>query len=274
MDGDGVWYTNKIDDLVMHKDTDGTTLHSIALNEPRAICGTSDNGCWAIDNADEKAYRYNSSGSLVKTVSLNRTATYMTTDMADGFWYINGHYVYHVTSGGTENVSVNLSQPTKVKGGYNGCIVWSSDNDWVKYIDNNGNVIRTFSDPGGQGITTCPALFSFRHADFVEFQAIGDTFPVSYDPVWGTGGSLAWKEVRKDGYFLPKVKYHQVEITLRNNDGVSSPSLNKLIIPPAIKVQDIQSESSKNIYIKTVVPDGASIQNYETRLKAWWGRNA
>jgi hypothetical protein len=106
------------------------------------------------------------------------------------------------------------------------------------------------------------------------FKNTTNIIPVNYDPVWAPGGSLEWKEVKKDGYFLPKVKYHQIEVTLRNNDGVSTPTLNKLIISPAVKVQDIQPQTSKNIYIKTVVPDGASIQDYETKLKAWWGVNA
>jgi len=272
MDGDGVWYTNKIDDMLIHKDYEGTTLNTIVLNEPRAICGTLDNGCWVIDNADEKAYRYSSVGALTKTVNIERTSTRMCTDMADGFWYISGNYVYHVTSNGVEDVSVNIDQTTRIKGGYNGCIVWSSSNDWVKYIDNNGNITRTFTDPSGVGKTGIPALFSFRHEDFVEFKDDDNLIPTSYDPVWGTGGSLNWKEVRKDGYFLPKTQYHQAEITLRC-EGVTTPSLDKLIISPAVKIQDIAKQSSKNVYVKTYIPDGADITDYETRLKIWWGVN-
>jgi len=274
MDGDGVWYTDKENEMVFHKDYEGTTLTTIVLNEPRAICSTLDNGCWVVDNTDKKAYRYNSSGALIKTVNIGRTATYMTSDMDNGFWYIKGNYVYHVTSGGIEDISVNLPQPSKVRGGHDGCIVWSSDNDWAKYIDKDSKVVtRTFTDPGSQGITTCPAIFSFEYDDFKTFKDTTNIIPAAYDPVWGTGGSLSWQEVRKDGYFLPKVGYHQVEATLRNNDGTSSPTLNKLIISPAIRVQDIQSQSSKNIYIKTVIPDGANITDHETRLKAWWGVN-
>ena len=272
IDGGGVWYTNQLDNMLIHKDYEGITLNTITLKEPRSICGALDNGCWVIDNSDEKAYRYNFNGTLIKTVNLERPATRMCTDMADGFWYTSGNYVYHVTSNGIENVSVNVSQPAKIKGGYNGCIVWSSANDWVKYIDNNGNITRTFTDPSGVGNTGYPALFSFRHEDFVEFQNTANFIPVSYDPVWGIGGSLGWKEVRKDGYFLPKMLYHQAEITLRC-EGITSPSLNKLIISPAVKIQDISKQSSKNIYVKTIIPDGASITDYETKLKAWWGVN-
>ena len=273
MDGDGVWYTNKIDNMVIHLETDGTVLQTMSLSEPRAICGTLDNGCWVIDNVDEKAYRYNSSGALIKTVDIERTATRMCTDMVDGFWYINSNHVYHVTSGGVEDIDVEVIQPTKIRGGYNGCIVWSENQDYVKYIDNNGNIVRTFTDPSGVNNTKFPALLSFRYEDSVEFKDTTNLIPISYDPVWGTGGSLEWKEVRKDGYFLPKTKYHQAEITLRTTEA-SSPYLNKLIVSPAIKVQDIQPQSSKNMYIKTIIPDGADITDYETKLKTWWGVNA
>jgi hypothetical protein len=273
MDGDGIWYTNKIDNYLFHKNYEGTTLNTIVLNEPRAICGTLDNGCWVIDNTDKKAYRYNFIGARIKTVNLERTATRMCTDMVDGFWYISGNYIYHVNNNGVEDISVGISQPTKIKGGYNGCIVWSSANDWVKYIDNNGNITRTFTDPSAAGKTGIPALFSFRHEDFKTFRDTMNIIPVSYDPVWGTGGSLEWKEVKKDGYFLPKTQYHQSEITLRC-EGVTGPTLNKLVISPAIKIQDISKQSSKNVYVKTIIPDGALIEDYETKLKAWWGVNA
>jgi len=270
MDGDGVWYTNKIDNMLIHKNFEGSTLNTIALNEPKAICGTLDNGCWVVDNTDEKAYRYNFGGTLIKTANIGRTATRMCTDMVDGFWYISANYVYHVNSNGVEDVSVNIPQPTKVSGGYNGAAVYSQDNDFVKYIDNSGNIVRTFIDPSGTGNTGYPALFSFRYDNFVEFQNTDNLIPVSYDPVWN--GSLEWKQVKKDGYFLPKTQYHQAEITLRC-EGSTSPILNKLIIPAAIKVEDIQPQTSKNVYVKTVVPDGASIQSYETKIRAWWGCN-
>ena len=93
--------------------------------------------------------------------------------------------------------------------------------------------------------------------------------PAPYDPVWGsTSGNLEWKEVKKDGYYLPKHKYHQVEVTLRDNA-----TLEKIIMAPAIRTQDIQSKSYKNIYLKADVPGDALIDAYEARLKTWWGVN-
>ena len=39
---------------------------------------------------------------------------------------------------------------------------------------------------------------------------------------------------------------------------------------PAIKVEDIPPKDYKNIYIKTDIPHGVDITDYETKLKAWW----
>ena len=270
MDGDGVWYTNKSDDIVIHRDGDGTLLGSIIpLPEPRAICGTLDNGCWVIDNTNEKAYRYNSVSGLVKTVTLDRTATRMCTDMTDGFWYISGNHVYHVTSGGTEDADIELDQPTKIKGGHNGCIVWSTAQDYVKYIDKStGVVTRTFDKPTltVSSITAYPALFSFRVEENIDFQDTTSIIPATYDPVWGTDGTAEWQEVRKDGYFLPKDQYHRAEITVRGEA-----ILEKISIPPTIKTQDIVAQQSKPIYIKTDIPTGSDITDYEARIKTWWG---
>jgi hypothetical protein len=271
MDGAGVWYTNKSLNVVYHLDTNGNTLNQIVLQTPRAICGTSDNGCWVMDNTDLKVYRYAFNGDLVKTISLERIATRMCTDMVDGFWYIKDDSVYHVNSDGVEDVSVSAGPSlTKIKGGHSGCIVWSESNNWIKYIDNNGNVTRTFTDPSGIGLTGYPDLFSFRYEDFAEFQDTSNIIPVSYDPVWGTNGSVEWKEVRKDGYFLPKKQYHQVELTLRTTDVRYTPYVNKLLMAPAIKIEDISSKSYKNMYIKTDIPSGADVADYESKLKAWW----
>jgi len=164
MNGDGVWYTNKSEDILYHLDGDGTTLHTIPLDTPRAICGTLDNGCWVIDNGIDIARRYNSSGVLVSSVAIGRNADRAAPDMNNGFWYLSGNHLYHVTSGGSQDISdVEFDQPTKIKGGHNGCIVWSNDQMYVKYVNNAGSVTRTFSMPTNfvdYEFHSYPALFS------------------------------------------------------------------------------------------------------------------
>jgi hypothetical protein len=266
-DGDGVWYTDKISNLVRHRDSVGVSLQSISLPQPRSICSTTDDGCWVVDNTNLAAYRYTSSGVLSSTVNLGMTSARMTHDYYDGFWYINGNMVYHVTSVGATNISVAFTGVTRVVSAINGCMAYNSSTGSAKFIDSStGTVTRTWA-------TVLNTTIGVLSADMGSFSynpgVVTNVFPASYDPVWGTGGSLAWQGVRKDGYFLPKAKYHQVEVTLRGDA-----ALTKLLMPPAVKVENIQPQNYKNVYVKTDIPIDASITSYEARLKVWWGVNA
>lgn len=50
-----------------------------------------------------------------------------------------------------------------------------------------------------------------------------------------------------------------------------TPSLNKVIVPTPVVINDLQPQEFKNIYIKTEIPTDASYGEYETSLKCWWG---
>ena len=270
LEGDGVWYTDKINDVVYHLDSAGTGLHSISLTEPRSICGTNDNGCWVIDNSDYYARKYTSSGTLSKSVYLGRDADRMCADYEDGFWYISGTSVYHVNSIGTTLSTTVVGTVSRVKPALNGCLVWSEPNYFVKYINSAGIVVTTIAGPSSN--TGFPCVFSQSYNDHLDLQT--DFIPVSYDPVWGSTGSAQWKEVRKDGYFLAKDQYHQFELTLRTTTSGNSPSIDRVIMAPAVKVQDIQPQSSKNMYIRTNIPSSVDVGDYETSLNVWWGVDA
>jgi hypothetical protein len=272
LDGDGVWYTDKVDNLLIHKNTSGTTMQSIVLDTPRAVCGTLDNGCWVIDNGTGKARRYGFTGTLIKTVTLPETPAYgtarasrMTTDYADGFWYRHGYYVYHVTSDGSADIGpININNANILRGTYNGCFVLDTTTDMLYFIDKAVGAI-TKSTSTASNLRAVFGVLPFNIDSFIEFQETANLLPTSYDPVWGPG-TAGWQEVRKDGYFLPRVRYHRVQVTLRGEA-----TLEKILMPPAIKTEDITAQQSKPIYIKTDIPSGADITDYETRIKTWWG---
>lgn len=52
---------------------------------------------------------------------------------------------------------------------------------------------------------------------------------------------------------------------------IKSPSLDKIVIPKPVVINDIKPQEFKNIYIKTDIPSDADYKEYETRLKCWWG---
>jgi hypothetical protein len=171
-----------------------------------------------------------------------------------------------MTSGGNINVGpVTISNIGRLEPSKNGVYALrTSTPDTIFFINNSGSIEKS------QAVNSAAAapfgVFSFNVSDSLEFQDTSSVLPASYDTVWGTGGSLEWNEVRKDGYFLPKKKYHQAEITLRGDA-----ELDKIIMPPAIRVQDIQPDSYKNIYIKTNIPEDADVKNYTGNLRCWWG---
>jgi len=170
-----------------------------------------------------------------------------------------------MTSGGVIDAGpTTITNPNRLQPSKNGVyVIRTASPDYVFFINNSGAIEKTRSlDSGSRGVF---GAFSYSIADALEFKSSG-LIPVSYDPVWGTGGSLEWQEVRKDGYFLPKVKYHRTETTLRG-DAV----LEKIIMPPAINTQDIQPDDYKYIYLKTDIPLSADIKDYVGKLRTWWG---
>jgi len=268
--GRGCWYTNSIDDTLVHMNSDCTKINTIIMNSPRSVARTTDGGCWVHDTEDEKVYRYDWSGNRIKTFDLPYNAMYQThglsfiiDDRRDGFWYRHGDIIRHVTSAGAVDVGpVTVVDSNQMFGSPIGCFVHSSDDNKMYWINMNGGIESYHSMPGGE--STIISGFYYGYDEFEEFKE--HYIPVSYDPVWGTGGSLEWQEVRKDGYFLPKTQYHQAEITLRG-----TAELEKIIIAPAVKVQDIQPKSSRNMYVRTNIPLEADISDYEIKLRTWWG---
>jgi len=269
LNGQGIWYTDSINNIVVHRNSAGTLLQQITLLTPRAICGTNDNGCWVIDNSDYYARRYTSSGTIFKSVYLGRSAEQMCADYNDGFWYYNGgdSKVYHVNSEGTELVNVYTSNVYRMRAMRDGCMVWSRNNDYVKWVNNDGVVVRTINGPSTT--TFCAGVYSHSYNDHVNYHT--NALPNPDDAVWGVGGSAKWHEVSRNGYFLSKKQYHQVELTLTTTDIVHTPYVNNLVMAPAVKITDIQAQSSKDMYIRTDIPSSADIDDYETRLKVWWG---
>lgn len=272
IDGEGVWYVNNSGSALVHLDSVGTSLASVILPSPVCVASISNGGCWVFDTSNRAFYKYSSDGTLLQTKNVDHSANIMTTDYEDGFWYFAVGNLYHVNSLGITTLSVNVgADVSHVKSGYGGCAVYSGTGLFIKWVDKDtATVARTFDISALSGTyKSFPGVFPIKYSSYKELNMDGAVYPRSDDVVWGTSGSLEWKEVVKDGYFLPKVNYHQVELTLHSVSGV--PVVNGLIMAPAIKIQDIQAKSSKNAYVRSNVPSFGDIQDYDARLKSWWG---
>ena len=270
-DGQGVWYTDKTYDVVVHRDWDGTLLSSIILVQPRAICAAMDNGCWVQDASTKILYKYSYNAELIKTINMEHVINRMCADEYGGFWYIYNNYVYHVNADGENDFSVYVQGVNRVKATIDGCVAYCSLTSvkTVYYITYaTKSVVKTWGPVSSVDVADVGVLSVDIDRAIDSKLIISDYMPANYDPVWGENGSLEWKEVKKDGYYLAKQTYHQVEVTLR-----VKAMLEKVIMAPAIRTQDIQSKSYKNIYLKADVPGDALIDAYEARLKTWWGMN-
>jgi hypothetical protein len=272
LNGDGVWYCDHSSNMVVHLDYACATITNIILPKPRSLCGTLDNGCWVIDNTDLYARRYDYSGNLINQIYLGRTSVFMCHDYADGFWYISGNYVYHVTENGVEDLVAYVLGPTCVSPTHDGCVVLRQNytttyNVWLYFIDYAMGTITRSRNVANQGQYQYRlGVRSIDTGAAIKHHTTYSIFPAPYDPVWGDAGSLAWKEVAKDGYMLPKVKFHQVYVKFWG-----SPQLQKIIMAPAVRVEDILPQTAVEAYVRTNIPFDADVATYESRLKVWWG---
>jgi len=265
----GCWYTNSLDNTLVHMSSVGGKLSTIVLPSPRYVARTLDNGVYVYDSSLIQILRYNSSGVKVSEFDVPTTDAYgsavvnfMYSDFNNGFWYRHGDYVRHVTEAGQVDVGpVFVADCNQLRGAPDGCFAYSNDDNLMYWIDMEGNKTSR-AMPGGAA-----SVFGGIYYNYDSFESFKNHYiPISADPVWGTGGSLEWEEVSKDGYFLPKVRYHQAEITIRGDA-----ELEKLVMAPAVRTEDISPKQSKNIYIKTNIPIGVDVTDYTSRLRTWWG---
>ena len=266
-DGAGIWYTNSLNNTLVHLDGSGISQQVItSMTNPAAVCSTSDNGCWVVDNNNYSLKRYDYNGNVINTGNLYKEATKMVNDGEDGFFYISGDYVYHVLNTGGNGISVNLAAPTNIINGGDIIVVYSSSNKRIDIVaKENGTVLKTITNTQSPGI---PGVYSMYYDIFSDSDS--NLLPTSFDPVWGTSGTLEWATVKKNEYILPKRLFHQSRITLTTTDYTISPSLDSVAIPPAVKVQDIHPQNSQPLYIRTNFTEGANTQDYITNLRVWW----
>lgn len=259
------WYTDQQYNVLKHINYNGNVLHSIVLRKPRAICATRDGGCWVEDETDNKLYRYDINANKVDEMDIPEGGIYrMGVDYDNGFWYINSKGVGHINDNNEVDLFIDgLSHLSNVRGGHSCCVVNSHWNDYVKFIDLKSKTIKA-EWQATYGATRTPGLLSFSYEDMVNNHKKG-IVPHPNDPIWCTNG-MEWNEVPINGYFLPKHKYFQLKI------GISGDAkLNKIIMPPSIKINGIQPYDYKNMYIRTNIPAYIDVKDYQSRIKVWWG---
>jgi hypothetical protein len=272
-DGTGAWYVDGDLSRVIHLSGNHIQLASVyALTTPYQVAASTGGTAWASDIGTSKIYLLDTNGAILKTVDTPKPLYEMTRDYRGGFFArasTSEGDIYHYTANGVMDMHITGQYSVySMKGCPYGCVLFFNTQVIVKYIDLSlKGVSRTYSLPNYY--TNCPDIFWCDLASSqTNFEEQGSVIiPQGADPVWST---LAWKEVPKNGYFLPKNRYHQARLTLQSSYSAINAKVNSINIQRPIKISDIQPGSGQDMYVKTAIPSEAALSDYSVKLKTWW----
>jgi len=279
----GAWYTSSVSKSLVHIDYNCNTIVARTLLDPYEVCETLDNGCWVIDLLDDlygkTIKRYSTSGELVTTIKVTKLFKKITADLVGGFYALSFDSLQcldHYDKEGNLTMSIkDIYNETHISGGPNGVILYSSTLLRVRYVSlQTKNIVWTkfntdLTYPNGSFAP--PILATFRMEDQQKYTNVAKHVPLSYDPLWNLStGTLPWKDVDKDGYFLIKKKYHQVRLTLSSSNSIDTPYVLKAIMAPAVCISNILPHQSKPLFIRSNIPQGSEAYQTVTRIKVWW----
>ncbi len=284
LNGTGAWYTETQSNTLIKLEYDCSIETAINLYNPRGVTGTEENGCWVVDIEDAVygncVKKYDAEGNLLRIITTGDIELFrIAHDHKSGFYALTSYAlgeVWHYTSEGVKDMVVtDLFNEEYVRGGRRGVVLYSTLYKRIRYLDFATKTIlwtKNYTEEIYNGNCSIPEIFSWdEHTeDIFADDYSRKLLPVDYDTTWYGDNNLEWKEVPKDGYFLPKCKYHQVRVTLRNFDGETSPIVKNIAIAPAIKIEDILPQQSKSVYVRSDIPAEEEVSLFNTRLKVWW----
>jgi len=262
-----VWYIHSGFYQLRHCDRYFNELNTITLTTPYALEPDQEGGVWVIYNNRMGIIKYNKSYNIELTLSFNEPVSKISSDKDGGLWVIQDLLLKYFSKDGTIVKKFMLTNYiTWMSAGYKSCFLYTNSLKIGYFFRYPDGLIKEILFDETQFL---PILF-FCHTYEDELLSKKDYLPVSYDPNWGTNGTIEWKDVQVNGYYLPKNKYHQLKITLKTGINDNTPKVKKIKLAPSIKLVDIQKNTYKSIYLKLDVPDQFKNQTYNTKLKCWW----
>lgn len=124
-------------------------------------------------------------------------------------------------------------------------------------------------------------FFFFRHRNHSLVMEIGPrsqpiidltAHPNNADPFWGAAsGTLSYESIQDNSPLFPTGRFAQVRYTLNaSDDGLITPVLLTSQINQGIKVGEIPPAGTKDIFIRTNIPDETTIGDQTANLKVFW----
>lgn len=284
---DGIWFVDSVAKALVKADRYLNAIYTINLLGLGRVCTNYDDSCWVIDNADvvykNTVKHYSAEGELQHTISTDVAFSLISTDFDGGFYALSTSstppVLKHYDGNGNLLMTVSgLTYDNSICGGRYGVVLHSSSLLRIRYISNaTKSIIWTkwyselYTGSDSYTLSYVPAILSFALEDQNNFLDAPKIIPQSTEVYWGNSeDSLDWQIVPKDGYFLPKVRYHQLRLTLRNFDGISTPIVHSIVLAPAVLISDIPPQQSKPLFIRSNIPAGQPISQLNTRIKVWW----
>ncbi len=96
--------------------------------------------------------------------------------------------------------------------------------------------------------------------------------PSPSDELWGTlSGTLAFDEVQENSPLFPVGRFVQVEYTLNSDlERIVTPQLSQSHLPQGLRLGEIPGSGTKDIFVRTNIPEGTSTALREGSLKVFW----
>jgi len=261
------WYIHEGYDQLIHCDMNFNKLYTIVLNTPYSLEPDNEGGVWVVYNDQMGIIKYNESHSIELTLSVNEPINKISSDKDGGLWIIQSLFLKYISKEGTIVKSFMLSNSvTWISAGYKSCFLYNNILKIGYFFRYPDGLIKEVTFDETQFFP--PLFFCHNYED--ELISKKNYLPVDYDPNWGIDGTIEWKDIQLNGYYLSKNKYHQLKITLRTSNINYTPKIKKIKLAPCIKLVDIQKDTYKSIYLKLDVPDQFKNQTYDAKIKCWW----
>lgn len=258
-DNNELWYCNQATDTINRMDISGAIIFSYIenANDVKDLISDGEGGIWYINK--DILYHVNSIGDELSSTAFPYTKIAYCNETT--IWGMATNKVDNVyLDTGAVKFSVQVMYADAISSVLGGVYVETSVDELV-YIDLGSREVR---------FTLDNVYYRYGFMD-VPFDKSGfkDNFPIAVDPVWNS--TLSWKEVNYYKYILDSaLAYQQLKITLRSDStGLLSPLIDSIHLQRAIKVQGIQAQYYKNVYVKIENPLDSDIGVYTPKLLVW-----
>jgi len=267
---------------------DTSLIFNISLQSPSLLCSAEENSCWVVSTTASNSvfvskYRVNLDEPLISILMPSKVIS-LTEDKVGGFFvalsFNNGEIRHYSAKGTLIYTKSFLNNVTYLQANTYYCIVYNKHNHSITYINNytrNIDKILYYSDFIPSNTFTYepayPIIFSHDfNVSKREYALLGTILPRKEDPFWNTSVDN-WSIVPKDNYFLKRLRFLQIKLTLiSKNFGEDSsvPYIKSIGVVPSLKVSDIRINDSKAIYVRSKIPAQAVFDYFDSKLRVWW----